>query len=176
MDIVTYLLEISKYTFSGLIVVYAAFYLHKGYSERTKMIEILQLKKASQSQLLPLRLQAYERLILLVERLNPANLLLRLHSGDRSAGEMRQLIISEVRSEFLHNISQQLYASERAWQITKRIKDDTIALVNSAAKNLPDDSSSLELNKAILTHLAGLDENPYDTALFVIKQDIHQLF
>jgi hypothetical protein len=56
------------------------------------------------------------------------------------------------------------------------LKDDTVTLINSAGKSLPANASALELNKAVLIHLSKLEENPYDSALTIIKQDIHQLF
>jgi hypothetical protein len=171
-----YLFDIFKYTLSGLIVFFTGFYVVRTYYDRIKMIGMLELKKTTIAHTLPLRLQAYERMILFIERINPANLLLRIHVSEINASEMHQMIISEIRSEFQHNIAQQLYISNQAWMIVKRLKEDTIALINNAAKSLPDNTSSLELNKAILTHLSNLDENPYDTALSIIKQDIQTLF
>jgi hypothetical protein len=171
-----YFLDVIKYALSGIIVFLIGFYVVKNYLDRMKMIGLLELKKTSQAHTLPLRLQAYERIILFIERLNPANMLLRLYVPEISASEMHQLIISEIRTEFQHNISQQLYTSNQTWIIVKRLKDDTLVLVNSAFKSLPEHASSLELNKAILIHLSKLEEDPYDTALTIIKQDIQQLF
>ena len=176
MNITLFLQDVLKYTLAGVIVFFTGFYVIRTYYDRIKMIGMLELKKTRQAHILPLRLQAYERMILFIERINPANMLVRLHVSENSASEMHHLIISEIRIEFQHNIAQQLYTSNQTWMIVKRLKEDTIALINSAAKSLPDNASSLELNKTILIHLSNLDENPYDTALAMIKQDIHQLF
>jgi hypothetical protein len=176
MNVTVYFLDILKYTSAGLIVFFIGFYVIKTHYEKIKMLGILELKKTGQAHILPLRLQAYERMILFVERINPANMLVRLHVSDISASEMHHVIISEIRTEFQHNISQQLYTSAQAWMVVKRLKDDTIALVNNTTRSLSDNASALELNKAILIHLSGLDENPYDSALTIIKHDIQQLF
>ena len=176
MNTTLYLLDILKYTLAGLIVFFTGFYIIRTYYEKIKMMGIFELKKTTQAHTLPLRLQAYERMVLFIERINPANMLIRLHVSEITASEMHQLIISEIRTEFQHNITQQLYTSNQTWMVVKRLKDDTISLINSAAKSLPGNASSLELNKAILIHLSNLDENPYDSALAIIKQDIHQLF
>lgn len=176
MSISLYLLDILKYTLSGLIVFFAGFYVVRSYYDKISSHGILELKKAAQTHTLPLRLQAHERIILFIERINPANMLLRLHVSDISAAEMHRLIVSEIRTEFQHNIAQQLYIGDETWRIVKRLKEDTIALVTNAAKSLPEKASSLELNKAILIHLSGLEENPYDQAVAIIKKDIHQIF
>jgi hypothetical protein len=176
MDITIYLLDILKYASAGIIVFFTGWYVIKTHYEKIKMLGILELKKTGQAHILPLRLQAYERMIMFIERINPANMLVRLHVSDISASEMHHLIISEIRSEFQHNISQQLYISNQTWMIVKRLKDDTIALVNNATKSLPDKAGALELNKSILIHLSHLEENPYDSALAIIKQDVQQLF
>ena len=176
MNFTLYLFDILKYAIAGLVVFFTGFYVVKSYYDKLKMIGLLELKKNTQAHTLPLRLQAYERLVLFIERINPSNMLIRIHAPEISASEMHQLIVSEIRTEFQHNISQQLYTSNQAWMIVKRLKDDTLTLVNSAAKSLPANASALELNKAVLVHLSNLDENPYDSALTIIKHDIQQLF
>jgi hypothetical protein len=176
MNVQLYLLDILKYTSAGVIVFFIAFYVVRTYYDKVKMIGLLELKKTTQAHTLPMRLQAYERMVLFIERINPANMLVRLHISDISASEMQQLVISDIRTEFQHNISQQLYINNQAWMIVRRLKDDTIALINNTAKGLSGTASSLELSKAILVHLSKIEENPYDSALEIIKQDIQQLF
>ncbi len=169
-------LDILKYTIAGIGVVGVAFYLVKPYLDRTERINILELKKAASSQLLPLRLQAYERLVLFVDRINPANMLIRLNAHAYSAAELQSLIINELREEFQHNATQQIYVSSRAWGVFKRIKDDTVNLVNNAARALPADAGGLDLGRLILNQLGQLEENPYDMAGAIIKKDLEELF
>ena len=176
MNTTLFLLDVLKYTIAGLIVVFAAFYIGIPYLEQSKPVKASGGKKRFLTHTMPLRLQAYERIILFVERVNPANMLLRLHVSEISASEMHHLIISEIRNEFQHNIAQQLYLSSQAWAVVKRIKDDTIILINSAARSLPENASSLDLNKAVLVHLTNLGESPYDVALTIIKQDVQEWF
>src|SRR3954467_13478790 len=102
MNVQLYLLDILKYTSAGVIVFFIAFYVIRTYYDKVKMIGLLELKKTTQAHTLPLRLQAYERMVLLIERINPANMLVRLHISDISASEMQQLVISYIRTEFLH--------------------------------------------------------------------------
>ena len=87
------LLDIVKLTVAGLGVVWAAIYMIKPYLERNERLQVLELKKAADNQTLPLRLQAYERVILFVERTNPSNLLIRLNGGAYPAVELYRMAV-----------------------------------------------------------------------------------
>ena len=177
MDVQAYLLDLLKYIIAGLCVFFPGWFVVKSYLEDAAISKQFELQKAAQAQTLPLRLQAYERMILFLERINPANLLIRLHVSGMSAHEMHHIILADIRNEYQHNLSQQLYVTNHAWAIVKKIKEDTISLVNNAVNSLPENASGVDLSKAILNHLANLEgENPYETALVYIKRDIQQQF
>jgi hypothetical protein len=176
MILYPFFLDIVKYTISGLGVVWIAFYLLRPYLDRSENIQLIDLKKNISSQTLPLRLQAYERVVLFIERINPANLLIRLNGTAYSASELHSLVVAEIRNEYQHNVTQQLYVSSRAWAMVKRVKDDTLSVVNNVAKALPENATGLELSKVILAHLSKLEDNPYEIALNVVKQDMEELF
>lgn len=171
-----YLLDIVKLTIAGIGVVWVAFYLLKPYLDRSEKLELLELKKVNSSQTLPLRLQAYERLILLIDRINPANMLIRMNAGSFTAAELHSLILAEVRNEFQHNITQQIYVSPEAWVIARKIKDDTITLVNNVIKSMPPEATGLDASRLMLAHLSQLGDNPYDIASAMIKNDLQRLF
>ena len=168
--------DILKYTVAGIGIVYIAFYLFKPYLDRSNNLQLIDLKKSITSQTLPMRLQAYERLILFTDRINPANLLIRLNGNSYSAAELHAIIINEIRTEYQHNVTQQIYVSERAWGVIKRIKEDTLSVVNNAVKALPADATGLDLGKTILNHLSRLADNPYDIATNMIRKDLEDLF
>jgi len=176
MPALPFLFDILKYTVSGLGVVYIAFYLFKPYLDKSEGIQLLELKRTISNQTLPLRLQAYERIVLFIERINPASLLIRLGGSVDTAAELQAVIINEVRNEFQHNITQQIYVSARVWAVVKRVKDDTISVVNNTVKAMPSDTSAVELSRTILIHLSKLEDNPYDAALGLIRQDMEELY
>ena len=176
MTLYPYLLDILKYTMAGMGVVWIAFYLFKPYLDRSENIQLIELKKTISNQTLPLRLQAYERIVLFIERVNPANMLIRLNGTAYPAAELHSLIVAEIRSEYQHNVTQQLYVTTRAWGVVKRMKDDTLSVVNNAVKALPENATGLELSKVILAHLSQLEDNPYEIATGLIKKDIEELF
>src|SRR3569833_265785 len=173
---INYLLDILKYTLAGVGTIYVAFNLLKPYLDRSEKIHLVELKKTIANQTLPLKFQAYDRLVLFVERVNPANMLLRLHGTSYSAHELHSLVVKEIRDEFQHNVTQQIYVSERAWNVVKRVKDDTTSVVTNAVKALPETATGLDLGKTILAHLASLQDNPYDIATSMIRKDMEELF
>ncbi|MGY3053433.1 hypothetical protein ACVWYG_001633 [Pedobacter sp. UYEF25] len=136
----------------------------------------LELQRETRAHLLPLRLQAHERLILFIDRINPSNMLLRLHHSGIGISELQAAVLTEVRSEYQHNITQQLYVGTSTWQVVRKLKDDTIAMLNNGAQGLGNEATGMDLAKAILEHMAEIEENPYDLTINLIKQDIHQLF
>jgi hypothetical protein len=176
MILYPYLLDIIKYTVAGLGVVWIAFYLFKPYLDRSENMQLIELKKSISSQTLPLRLQAYERMILFIDRVNPANMLIRLNATSYSAAELHSLLVAEIRNEYQHNVTQQLYVSNRAWAIVKRVKDDTLSITTNALKALPQNATGLDLSKIILAQLSNLEDNPYDMGSSLVKKDIEELF
>jgi len=177
MNEITFLFDIVKYTVSGLLVFFTVWYFVKPLLIQNLNFKRLELKKAGLQYTLPLRLQAYERTALFLERINPSNLLVRLHVPGMSAIDMHKIILNDIRSEYQHNISQQIYVSEVTWAVVKKIKEETIGIISSALNALPAEASSMDLSKSVLTHLANLEsENPYDVAMSIVKKDIQSLF
>jgi len=176
MDLQKVLTDLVTYTLAGIGTIYVAFYLVKPYLDKAEKIHLVELKKTIANQTLPLRFQAYERLVLFIERVNPANMLLRLHGTSYSARELHSLIMTEIREEFQHNVTQQIYVSDRTWEVVKRVKDDTISVVTNAVKALPETATGLELSKTVLAHMASLQDNPYDIATQMLRSDMEGLF
>ncbi len=98
----------------------------------------------------PLRLQAYERLVLLAERIALPNLVSRLNRPGISAGEMKVILNETIRQEFEYNSTQQLYVSPVSWDAVRNLKEQNIMLINQVAASLPETASGTELNKRIL--------------------------
>lgn len=175
-SLIPFLLDILKLTVAGIGIVWVAIYLIKPYLDKNERLQLIELKKTTSAQTLPLRLQAYERVVLLVDRISPSSLLVRLNASAYTAAELHSLCITEVRNEFQHNVTQQLYLSARAWQVTRKIKEDTITLFNNVARAIPADASGLDYGKAILAHLSNLENDPYDGAIAIIKADLEEIF
>lgn len=177
MNETEFILDLLKYIFSGLIVFFTGWFVIKTYLNERFNFQRMELKKAGLKHTLPLRLQAYERTVLFLERINPESMLIRLHTPGMSAREMQALVISEIRSEYQHNISQQIYVSDSAWKTVRQVKEDTISMINNTIHSLPENATSVDLSRAVLSHMANLEtENPYELALQIVKSDMQSLF
>lgn len=172
-QIITDIVTLFTGVFLSLLSIY---YVLKNDIQRFFNLKTVELNKESRTHILPLRLQAHERLIIFVDRINPANLLVRLHQQGIGISTLQAGILNEVRSEYQHNITQQLYVGSVTWNVVRKLKDDTIAMINNAVQGLPTDANGIELSKAILQHMASIDENPYDLTIELIKKDIEKLF
>lgn len=173
MDIASFLIDLFKYILAGCMVVGVANWLFWAkYNSHLFRLKALEARHAAKKEVLPLRLQAYERVVLLIERINPANMVLRLLEPSLNAKDFEHLLIEEIRAEYQHNVTQQLYVSDVTWSITGRIKENTVALIRNAGLGLPATAGAKELSTVILAHIAELDENPYDLALKTIKNEL----
>ena len=177
MDLGKFLLNAASLAVGGILIVVIAYYMI-----RNDLMRYLSSRKNNnlpiddKGNLLNLRLQAHERMIIFVDRINPSNLLLRLHQQGIEVGALQVIAINEIKTEFQHNITQQLYIDATTWNVIRKLKDDTVAMVNNAVKNLPAEASGRELSKKVLNYMSEIEENPYELAIGLIKQDIHKLF
>lgn len=176
MDLQKFITDAGVLVIGGVATVAAGYYLIKDDIRTYFKMKFADQQKKTESPLLALRLQAHERLIIFIERINPSNLFIRVHHQGISLAELQATILSEIRSEYQHNITQQLYISTATWDVVKKLKDDTIAMVNNGVKNLPVDASGVDLSRKVLQHMASIENNPYELTLDLIKKDIHQLF
>jgi hypothetical protein len=97
-----------------------------------------------------LQLQAYERLILLTDRIALPNLIHRAHQPELSAREMQSLLTLSIRQEFEHNITQQLYVSAEAWDAVRNYKDQNMLIINQVGSFLPEGATAADLNRQLL--------------------------
>ena len=98
----------------------------------------------------PLQLQAYERLVLLCERIAIPNLISRVSQPHFSAKEMQMLLIDSIKQEFEYNSSQQIYVSSVAWEAVRNLRDQSMLIINQVANILPPDAKASDLNKQLL--------------------------
>lgn len=107
----------------------------------------------------PLQLQAYERLVMLTERLALPNLISRNNQPDLSAKEMQYLLLSSIKQEFEYNATQQIYVSPVAWQAVKNLKEQNMMIINQVGQTLPADAKGIDLNKRIMEIMIAQDKN-----------------
>jgi hypothetical protein len=138
--------------------------------------KLVDIKVENSKIVLPLRLQAYERMCLFLERISPHSLVLRINNPTFNVIQFQQQLLKEIRDEFSHNLSQQVYMSDASWGLIKNSMEEIIALINQSASTLPGDARGLELAKMIFENLLQRNEDPTSKALKFIKNEIRQVF
>lgn len=125
------------------------------------------LAQTNQKPAASLQLQAYERLILLADRISLNSLINRVNQPGLSLREMQSVLVSQIRQEFEYNITQQIYVSAEAWDAVKNLKDQNLLIINQVASFLPPESTGNDLNKAILEMLMN---NPQASLHSVVSE------
>jgi hypothetical protein len=98
----------------------------------------------------PLQLQAYERLVLLAERIAIPNLVSRANQPGLNARQMQMLLLDSIKQEFEYNTTQQIYVSPTAWEAVKNLKDQNMLIINQVGATLPPEASGLDMNRRLL--------------------------
>jgi hypothetical protein len=121
------------------------------------------------------QLQAIERMVLYLERINPENMLLRINRSGMIARELQQQMLSDIREEYSHNLAQQIYVSDQAWTLLKQSKEDINAMVNKASERVAPDAKSMELARAIMEEMLLRKEPPVANAIAQLKAEARVL-
>ena len=169
-------LDIVKITIPAVIVALTAYFTMKKSYEKELKKQVLDLKFNSQQLINPIRLQAYERLALFLERMKPENLLLRNPGNALNAGQYRTILLTSIRSEFEHNLSQQVYVSSALWEATKKSKEELSKIINLAVGKVGIEASGTDLASQILGVYIEISVPPADTALELLRQEIKELY
>lgn len=170
-------LEILKIILPAAAVFFAAFLIVKRFLENDEKRRDNELKKGNQAMITPLRLQAYERIIIFLERANPNTLVVRVNKHGMSAHQLHIELVKTIKSEYEHNLSQQIYVSYGAWELVKTTKEEIIKLINISSTKVPHDNASNDLAMMILNITANLDKKlPNDVAIEYIKKEVNQIF
>lgn len=143
-------------------------------TEKEKLIVRIGLK--NKELITPVRLQAYERMVLLLERMEPSKIVLRNVTLGQNASQLQQNLINNIKDEFDHNLSQQLYISSEAWELIKNAHESIIASINEAAGKVTADAPSTDLAQQIFETEAGSAASEKDKALEFLKNEARMLF
>ena len=140
-------------------------YFHnKSTYEKGKEIDIQKTKT-----FFPLQIQAYERVILFLERIDHNNMIIRTHKNGMNAITLHRELLKIVREEYTHNMSQQIYINPKSWKTVLNAKDETIQILNVAVNNLSDDSSGIDLSAKIFESIASKKISPTENAIRITK-------
>jgi len=170
------LLEILKYTVPALVVFFTVLVMMRNWAKNEESRRKSEFNMHITDEILPIRLQAYERSILLLERISPESMIMRLSRNDYTARQLVQELLTNITSEFDHNIAQQTYMSTEAWEKMKAAKNQVINLINDTAKEVNPDAKGTTLGKLMLERLTELKSPPNQVAIDFLKQEVKTLF
>lgn len=125
---------------------------------------------------IPVRLQAYERLVLLLDRISPDSLIVRVRKNDMTNQDLQLALLSAIRAEFEHNLSQQLYVSMDAWEAVKAAKESIVSMVNEVAMKVKPEEPSMVMARAILERSAASDMEYLTDAMQRLKSEAKKIF
>lgn len=173
MDVI---FEILKYALPSIFLLILCYMMLTNFMENEEKRRSYFLKKETQKSALPIRLQAYERLSLFLERITPDRLLVRLHSQGLNAPQYQTLLVETIRNEFEHNLSQQIYISEEAWKLIVDAKSATVGIINNISNEFDEKAEGLALRKAILNKTMEMESFPTKKALRYLKGEVRRDF
>ncbi len=162
------------YAVPALITGVIAYYFFKEHTKNEDGRRRFLLHKDIQVTTLPIRLQAYERMALFLERISPNKLIVRVNPNSSDKTDYESLLIASIEQEFDHNLSQQIYVSDDCWSIITAAKNATIQLIRKASL-LEKTNTANKLREVILTEMME-KRAPSDAALSYIKKEVSDMW
>ena len=176
MEIIDIIAEVLKYVLPAAIVLLAVKYMNDSRLEQERLDRNSDVRKEILRTHLPLKLSAYERAVLYLERIHPGNLLARVGSNGKSAQQLHLDLIREIRQEYEHNLAQQIYISPVGWAALVKAKEEVLAIINQSGREQEEGADAMALGKSILEKFSSMSNMPTLIAINVLKGDIERLF
>lgn len=168
----TKIIELLAYTLPALITGVVAYYFFDLHTKNEEGRRRYLLNKEAQKDALPLRLQAFERMVLFLERINPTKLLIRITPISSDKNDYENYVIAQIEQEFEHNLTQQIYMSDECWTIIVTAKNATIQMIRKANMSERVDSAD-KLREVILSDLMD-KQTPSSAALGFLKNEVNE--
>jgi hypothetical protein len=167
--------DILKITIPALIVFFTAWLVLKNMIANDQDKRRQELILQNSRTVTPIKLQAYERVVLFLERISLESLLVRVSTPDMSAQQLHSAMLTTIRSEFEHNLSQQIYMSQQAWEVVRNARSNMIKIINSEAEKLKPDTTGMAFSKILLEKIMELEKEPTRAAIDFVKAEIGRM-
>ena len=176
MDIAQIVFQIALIVVPAGAVLMTAIYFMRRESEKELRNAQFELKKERQKFFLPNRVDAYQRAILLMERIHPNSLVMRHNNPGLPAAALQVKLLEAIRSEYEHNIAQQMFISTSAWDLVRKSKDETVKIINLAGQQMGPTSNGLDLAGKIFEIVGEVGVLPTEIAVKALKEEVQTLF
>jgi hypothetical protein len=160
---------------AGAVFLTTVLFLRKQSEKEVRHLQI-ELKKERQKFFLPNRVEAYQRAVLLMERINPHSLVMRLHNPGLPAKALQADLLKAIREEYDHNVAQQLFVSPQAWEMVRNSKEETVKIINIAGNMMQATSMGMDLSAKIFEICAEVGKLPTEITTDYLKKELQELF
>ncbi|TAE04099.1 MAG: hypothetical protein EAZ97_00565 [Bacteroidetes bacterium] len=167
--------DLVKIVLPAGIVLYGMYLVIKSFLRKDFDKKLLELKSQDRNVTLQMRLQAYERMTLFLERVSPNNLLPRLNNQEYTVDMFQQILIMEIRNEFAHNATQQIYLSDETWNVIQSAVERLISLISESASQIDKTVPSIELARKMVENILAIQDDITSSALLVLKKEARTL-
>jgi hypothetical protein len=174
MEDVTQIISYFAYLLPAIVVGLVAYFFFKGHTANEEGRRRYLIQKEAQKNIIPIRLQAYERITLFLERIDPNKLLLRVKPFSDDLQKYETLLVQNIENEYEHNLAQQIYITPECWNLINAAKNATIQVIRQASMNEKVDDSD-KLRAFLLNHFMG-EVTPSHKALLFVKKEVSELF
>ncbi len=169
-------MDILKIVLPALLVLLTAYLLIDKLLRSDEKRRNFELHKNNISIFTPIRLRAYERLILVLERTSPNTLILNIIKPEMSNQELHTQLLNNIRHEYAHNISQQIYVSDETWNFIRASQESLLRLVNTCASQCNPKEPASILAERIIQVYGASDQTPTESAINKLKSEVRNYF
>jgi len=174
MEEMTPILSYVAYLLPAIVVGLVAYYFFKGHTANEEGRRRYLIQKEAQNKIIPMRLQAYERVTLLLERIDPNKLLIRVKPYSKEVDEYENLLIRNIEQEFEHNIAQQIYLSQECWNLINAAKNATIHVIRQGAMH--EKAGDADKMREWLLRSFMEEITPSQKALMYLRKEVSELY
>jgi hypothetical protein len=169
------LYDILKITIPALLVFLTAWVLIRNLIKNDQDKRRQELILQNSRTVMPIKLQAYERIVLFLERISLESLLVRVSSPGITAAQLHSALLTTIRSEFEHNLSQQIYMSPQAWEVVRNARSNMIKIINGEYEKAPTPTTGMEFSQRLLGSIMGMEKEPTRAAIDYLKGEIGRM-
>ena len=175
-SVLTLVLDICLVTIPASLVGMGLYMAIRTFIRRDQDLRLIELRVSINKETRLLKLQAYERMAMFLERIAPSAVISRVLEPDMINHELQLAVIRSIRSEFEHNLSQQIYISSDAWNLVVSSKDELIKAIGMIAAQVPADATGQQVGRIILESISKSGQIlPTQTALEFLKNEARGL-
>jgi hypothetical protein len=169
------IIDFIKIIAPAALVLYGMFLTFSAFVRKEIEYKKLDIRDKKLTEFVMIRLQAYERMCIFMERISPENLILRVREPKHTVSQLQELLLAVIREEYGYNLSQQIYISDKAWVLIRSAMEDVLMVISAASQNVDANAPGIELAKAILEDIRNREVSPITPALELMKKEVREL-